>query len=100
LLPVFSRGSIINAAAEKEDNMALMNLGTDTDFGFLNGLKRKILSTFRKYKVKQYLSFVLGGNTCDDLQQIENVLTEKSVFHVMVMMHLALLCNELAAIDL
>jgi len=50
--------------------------------------------------VKQYLSFVLGGNTCDDLQQIENVLTEKSVFHVMVMMHLALLCYELAAIDL
>jgi hypothetical protein len=48
LLPAFSKGSSINAAAEKEDNMALMNLGTDTDFGFLNGLKRKNIIHFSK----------------------------------------------------
>jgi len=34
LLPVFNKGSSINAAAEKEDNMAFINLGTDTDTDF------------------------------------------------------------------
>lgn len=40
-------------------------------------------------------------NTQTDLLQIDKLLMENSVFHVMVMMmYLALLCNELAAIDL
>ena len=39
-------------------------------------------------------------NTYDDLLQIEKLLMENSVFHVMVMMDVALFGNELAAIDL
>jgi hypothetical protein len=34
LLPVFNKGSSIKAAAGKEDNIVLINLGTDTDFNF------------------------------------------------------------------
>ena len=31
LLPVFNKGSNINAVADREDNMVFINLGTDTD---------------------------------------------------------------------
>ena len=40
-------------------------------------------------------------NTWDDLQEIENILMENSVFHVMmVMMHLPLFGYKFTAIDL
>ena len=34
LFPAFNKGSNINAAAGKEDNMIFINLGTDTDSDF------------------------------------------------------------------
>ena len=40
LFPWFNNGMKINAAADNEDSMVLINLGTDTDLG-LNGFKRK-----------------------------------------------------------
>jgi hypothetical protein len=49
LLPVFNKGNSINAAADKEDdNMVFINFGTDTGFGFLNGLKHKNIIRFQK----------------------------------------------------
>ena len=47
MLPVFNKGSSIKAAGN-EDNMVFINLDTDTDFGFLNGLKRKNIILFTK----------------------------------------------------
>ena len=34
LFPVFNNGSNINAAADREDDMVFINLGTDTDSDF------------------------------------------------------------------
>ena len=34
LFPAFNNGRNINAAAEREDNMVFINLGTDTDSDF------------------------------------------------------------------
>ena len=48
LFPAFNKGSNINAAAEREDNMVFINLGTDTDSDFLNGLKHKNIIHFQK----------------------------------------------------
>jgi hypothetical protein len=41
--------------------MALMNLGTDTDFGFLNGLKRKNIIRFQKIQGETVIIFFIGG---------------------------------------
>ena len=49
--PVFNNGSSIKAVAENEDNMVFINLDMDTDFGFLNGLKRKNIIHFEKMQV-------------------------------------------------
>lgn len=48
LFPAFNRGSNINATAGVEDSMAFMNLVTDTDLDFLNGLKDKNIIHFQK----------------------------------------------------
>ena len=55
LFPAFSKGSSINAAAEKEDNMAFMYLDTDTDSDFLNGFKHKIIIRFIKMQAQKVI---------------------------------------------
>jgi len=42
----------MNAAAEKEDNMAFINLDMDTDSDFLNVFKRKNIIHFIKMQAQ------------------------------------------------
>ena len=48
LFPACNMGMSINAAIGNEDSMAFIKLGTGTDFGFLNGRKRKNIIPFKK----------------------------------------------------
>ena len=41
--------------------MALMNLDTDTDFGFLNGLKRKNIICLKKIQGETVFIFCIWG---------------------------------------
>ena len=48
LFPVCNIGMSIHAAIGNEDSMAFISLDTGTDFGFLNGRKRKNIIPFKK----------------------------------------------------
>jgi hypothetical protein len=87
------------AAAEKEDNMAFINLGTDSDLRVLNGFKHKNIIRLQKIQEQGVFIFYVLWEILRMIYTNRKSTIVNLVFHVLMMLGMALFRNKFTTVN-